>query len=72
MSTDVEKLTRYQKNKDKILQKAKEYYEKNKEKKEEYYEKNKEKNKEYYEKNKERIKGYTKIDTISLMKMERV
>ena len=61
MSTDVEKLTRYQKNKDKILQKAKEYYEKNKEKKE-----------EYYEKNKERIKEYTKIDTISLMKMERV
>ena len=68
MSTDVEKLTRYQKNKDKILQKAKEYYEKNKEKKEEYYEKNK----EYYEKNKERIKEYTKIDIISLMKMERV
>ena len=68
MSTDVEKLTRYQKNKDKILQKAKEYYEKNKEKKEEYYEKNK----EYYEKNKERIKEYTKIDTMSLMKMERV
>ena len=68
MCTDVEKLTRYQKNKDKILQKAKEYYEKNKEKKEEYYEKNK----EYYEKNKERIKEYTKIDTMSLMKMERV
>ena len=32
MSTDVEKLTRYQKNKDKILQKAKEYYEKTKKK----------------------------------------
>ena len=46
MNTDVEKLTRYQKNKEKILQKAKEYYEKNKEKKKEYYEKNKERIKE--------------------------
>ena len=35
MKTDGEKLTRYQKNKDKMLQKAKEYYEKNKERKKE-------------------------------------
>lgn len=35
MKTDGEKLTRYQKNKDKMRQKAKEYYEKNKERKKE-------------------------------------
>ena len=46
VKTDVEKLIRYEKNKDKILQKAKEYYGKNKEKKKEYYEKNKERIKE--------------------------
>ena len=32
MSTDIQKLTRYQKNRDVILKRAKEYYEKNKEK----------------------------------------
>ena len=36
MSVDTQKLTYYQKNRDTILQKAKEYYEKNKAQKKEY------------------------------------
>ena len=52
----------YNDNKDKIIEKSKEYREKNKEKSKEYYEKNKdiiiEKSKEYYKQNKEKSKEY--------------
>ena len=36
MSTNTQEITYYQKNRDKILNKAKEYYQKNKEKRKEY------------------------------------
>jgi hypothetical protein len=68
----------YQRHKEKIIEKSKEWYEKNKEKTKEWYEKNKEKrklykkinkkkinekNKEWYEKNKEKRKLYIKTWT---------